>query len=61
MEDASELRRRAEEHRAAGHATADLWESVIRLHLAAGYDELAARCERSAKAQATRTRRETVG
>ncbi|HUK58158.1 MAG TPA: hypothetical protein VLV50_02925 [Stellaceae bacterium] len=49
MEDANELRRRADEHRAAGHKTADLWESVIRLQLAARYDELATRRESGAE------------
>jgi hypothetical protein len=48
MEDAKELRQRAQDHRAAAHATGDLWESVIRLHLAAGYDGLAARREAAA-------------
>ena len=51
MEDAKELRQRAEEHRAAARATADLWESVIRLHLAAGYDGLAARREAGPRSQ----------
>ena len=51
MEDASELRRRADEHRAAGRMTPDLWESVIRLQLAARYDELAARREGRATAK----------
>jgi hypothetical protein len=59
MEDASELRRRAEEHRTEGHETADLWESVIRLQLAARYDELAARRE-GAPTRAIRRERETV-
>ncbi len=60
MEDANELRRRAEEHRAEGHKTADLWESVIRLQLAARYDELAARREGGAPPRTIRREREIV-
>jgi hypothetical protein len=43
MENARDLQLRADEHRAAGRATPDLWESVIRLQLAARYEELALR------------------
>lgn len=50
MEDAGELRRRANEHRAAARRTHDLWESVICFNLAARYDELAARREVLAEA-----------
>jgi hypothetical protein len=60
MEDASELRRRADEHRAAGHKTADLWESVIRLQLAARYDELAARREGGSTEPQTIRERQTI-
>jgi hypothetical protein len=43
MDNARELRQRAQEHRAAAREAQDLWESVIRFNLAARYDELAAR------------------
>jgi hypothetical protein len=48
MEDARELRHRADEHRAAARIAPDLWESVIRFTIAARYDELAARREGAA-------------
>ena len=48
MEDSGSLRRRADEHRAAARLATDLWESVVRFNLAAGYDALAARRDKPA-------------
>ncbi len=47
MEEAGTLRQRAEEHRTIARITPDLWESVVRFNLAAGYDALAARREQA--------------
>jgi len=45
MENAGTLRQHAEDHRTIARITPDLWESVIRFNLAAGYDALATRRE----------------
>jgi hypothetical protein len=51
MEDAGTLRQRAADHRTLARATPDLWESVIRFNLAAGYDALAARRDKPQAAE----------
>ena len=62
MEDARHLRLRADEHRTAARAAADLWESVLRFSLAARYEELAARREATASATPMKQQRaERVG
>jgi hypothetical protein len=57
MENAREFRQRAEEHRAAARTADDLWESVIRFHLAARYEELAARREKREAREALQPKR----